>query len=183
MVFQRGNSSIDHHENATSPVIEFWEWVPFCLKCPQMALRTRNLTDVSSKWRNLTATLCLIPGLPLCYIYTCCVFVTRRRVLRISSGIDQIGSLNWDLVICLAVAWVICYFCIWKGVKSTGKVKVDTLNKERKFNMGLDHGVISSKCVTLSFSVAQLCRWPNNININVFLRRWFTSQPPFHMLC
>uniref|UniRef100_A0A8C5AEW0 Transporter n=1 Tax=Gadus morhua TaxID=8049 RepID=A0A8C5AEW0_GADMO len=45
-----------------------------------------------------------------------------RRVLRISSGIDQIGSLNTDLVICLAVAWVVCYFCIWKGVKSTGKV-------------------------------------------------------------
>uniref|UniRef100_A0A8C5ETN6 Transporter n=1 Tax=Gouania willdenowi TaxID=441366 RepID=A0A8C5ETN6_GOUWI len=46
----------------------------------------------------------------------------ERRVLRISSGIDHIGSLNWDLALCLAVAWVICYFCIWKGVKSTGKV-------------------------------------------------------------
>uniref|UniRef100_A0A3Q2XE76 Transporter n=1 Tax=Hippocampus comes TaxID=109280 RepID=A0A3Q2XE76_HIPCM len=46
----------------------------------------------------------------------------ERRVLRISSGIDHIGSLNWDLVICLAIAWIICYFCIWKGVKSTGKV-------------------------------------------------------------
>uniref|UniRef100_A0A7N8XMK4 Solute carrier family 6 member 13 n=1 Tax=Mastacembelus armatus TaxID=205130 RepID=A0A7N8XMK4_9TELE len=48
--------------------------------------------------------------------------LTERRVLRISSGIDHIGSLNWDLVVCLAIAWVICYFCIWKGVKSTGKV-------------------------------------------------------------
>ncbi|KAK1887372.1 Sodium- and chloride-dependent GABA transporter 2 [Dissostichus eleginoides] len=38
------------------------------------------------------------------------------------SCIHDIGSLNGDLVICLAVAWVICYFCIWKGVKSTGKV-------------------------------------------------------------
>lgn len=47
----------------------------------------------------------------------------RHRVLRISSGIDHIGSLNWDLVVCLAIAWVICYFCIWKGVKSTGKVR------------------------------------------------------------
>lgn len=32
------------------------------------------------------------------------------------------GSLNWDLVLCLFIAWVMCYFCIWKGVKSTGKV-------------------------------------------------------------
>ncbi|XP_068595111.1 sodium- and chloride-dependent GABA transporter 2-like [Brachionichthys hirsutus] len=70
VTFQKGNSSMDLHVNATSPVIEFWE----------------------------------------------------RRVLRISSGIHDLGSLNWDLVICLAIAWVMCYFSIWKGVKSTGKV-------------------------------------------------------------
>ncbi|KAM9375373.1 sodium- and chloride-dependent GABA transporter 2 [Pholidichthys leucotaenia] len=67
---QTGNSSIGGHENATSPVTEFWE----------------------------------------------------NRVLRISSGIDHIGSVNWDLALCLFLAWVICYFCVWKGVKSTGKV-------------------------------------------------------------
>lgn len=32
------------------------------------------------------------------------------------------GSLNWDLALCLFIAWVMCYFCIWKGTKSTGKV-------------------------------------------------------------
>uniref|UniRef100_A0A3B5QL12 Transporter n=1 Tax=Xiphophorus maculatus TaxID=8083 RepID=A0A3B5QL12_XIPMA len=46
----------------------------------------------------------------------------ERRALRISSGIDQMGSLNWDMALCLFIAWVMCYFCIWKGVKSTGKV-------------------------------------------------------------
>uniref|UniRef100_A0A3Q3VWF7 Transporter n=1 Tax=Mola mola TaxID=94237 RepID=A0A3Q3VWF7_MOLML len=46
----------------------------------------------------------------------------ERRALRISSGIDHMGSLNWDLALCLFIAWVICYFCIWKGTKSTGKV-------------------------------------------------------------
>uniref|UniRef100_A0A3Q0RUB0 Transporter n=1 Tax=Amphilophus citrinellus TaxID=61819 RepID=A0A3Q0RUB0_AMPCI len=46
----------------------------------------------------------------------------ERRALRISPGIDQMGSLNWDLSLCLFIAWVMCYFCIWKGVKSTGKV-------------------------------------------------------------
>ncbi|XP_036432271.1 sodium- and chloride-dependent GABA transporter 2 [Colossoma macropomum] len=72
MEFQRRNESIDqsHMENATSPVIEFWE----------------------------------------------------RRVLRISSGIDEIGELHWDMALCLLLAWILCYFCIWKGVKSTGKV-------------------------------------------------------------
>ncbi|KAM9704798.1 sodium- and chloride-dependent GABA transporter 2-like [Menidia menidia] len=46
----------------------------------------------------------------------------ERRALRISPGLDQMGSLNWDLALCLLLAWVMCYFCIWKGVKSTGKV-------------------------------------------------------------
>ncbi|XP_061618835.1 sodium- and chloride-dependent GABA transporter 2-like [Phyllopteryx taeniolatus] len=72
MEFQRRNTSINQtlFQNATSPVMEFWE----------------------------------------------------RRALRISPGIDCMGSLNWDLVLCLFIAWVMCYFCIWKGVKSTGKV-------------------------------------------------------------
>uniref|UniRef100_A0A8C8SAH0 Transporter n=1 Tax=Pelusios castaneus TaxID=367368 RepID=A0A8C8SAH0_9SAUR len=69
--FQKANASLNQtSENATSPVIEFWE----------------------------------------------------RRVLKISDGIQHIGSLHWELALCLLLAWIICYFCIWKGVKSTGKV-------------------------------------------------------------
>uniref|UniRef100_A0A4W6EHH6 Transporter n=1 Tax=Lates calcarifer TaxID=8187 RepID=A0A4W6EHH6_LATCA len=45
-----------------------------------------------------------------------------RRVLKISSGIEEVGSLRWELVLCLILSWVICYFCVWKGIKSTGKV-------------------------------------------------------------
>uniref|UniRef100_A0A4W5KGT7 Transporter n=1 Tax=Hucho hucho TaxID=62062 RepID=A0A4W5KGT7_9TELE len=32
-----------------------------------------------------------------------------RRALRLSSGFDHMGSLNWDLALCLAIAWVV-YF-------------------------------------------------------------------------
>ncbi|XP_077579503.1 sodium- and chloride-dependent GABA transporter 2-like [Stigmatopora nigra] len=46
----------------------------------------------------------------------------ERRVLKLSSGIEDIGSIRWELLGCLVAMWVICYFCIWKGVKSTGKV-------------------------------------------------------------
>ncbi|XP_060046300.1 sodium- and chloride-dependent betaine transporter isoform X2 [Erinaceus europaeus] len=46
----------------------------------------------------------------------------ERRVLKISAGIQHLGALRWELALCLLLAWVVCYFCIWKGVKSTGKV-------------------------------------------------------------
>lgn len=50
-----------------------------------------------------------------------CAF--RRRILGLSEGIEQIGNVRWDLALCLLLAWIICYFCVWKGVKSTGKVR------------------------------------------------------------
>ncbi|XP_039598519.1 sodium- and chloride-dependent GABA transporter 2-like [Polypterus senegalus] len=46
----------------------------------------------------------------------------ERRVLNISGGIEELGSLHWEMALCLLLTWIICYFCIWKGVKSTGKV-------------------------------------------------------------
>uniref|UniRef100_A0AAV2J4E0 Uncharacterized protein n=1 Tax=Knipowitschia caucasica TaxID=637954 RepID=A0AAV2J4E0_KNICA len=46
----------------------------------------------------------------------------EHRVLSISDGIEQIGSIRVEILLCLTAMWIICYFCIWKGVKSTGKV-------------------------------------------------------------
>ncbi|XP_022531466.1 solute carrier family 6 member 11a [Astyanax mexicanus] len=45
----------------------------------------------------------------------------RRRVLHLSSGVESLGSVRWDLALILLLVWIIIYFCIWKGVKSTGK--------------------------------------------------------------
>ncbi|XP_008282736.1 sodium- and chloride-dependent GABA transporter 2-like [Stegastes partitus] len=46
----------------------------------------------------------------------------ERRVLAISGGIEEIGSIRWEVMLCAIAMWITCYFCIWKGVKSTGKV-------------------------------------------------------------
>nr|XP_014343876.1 PREDICTED: sodium- and chloride-dependent GABA transporter 2-like [Latimeria chalumnae] len=46
----------------------------------------------------------------------------ENRALGLSKGIDHIGTIRWELALCLLLAWIICYFCIWKGVKSTGKL-------------------------------------------------------------
>ncbi|XP_041638682.1 sodium- and chloride-dependent GABA transporter 2-like [Cheilinus undulatus] len=46
----------------------------------------------------------------------------ERRVLNITGSIEELGEIRWELALCLLLSWVICYFCVWKGVKSTGKV-------------------------------------------------------------
>ncbi|XP_077457306.1 sodium- and chloride-dependent GABA transporter ine isoform X1 [Stigmatopora argus] len=45
-----------------------------------------------------------------------------HRLLKKSNGIEDIGDLQWELFGYLFLAWVIVYLCIFKGVKSTGKV-------------------------------------------------------------
>jgi hypothetical protein len=43
-------------------------------------------------------------------------------MLDISSGIDDIGGIQWELVIYLLVGWLLTFFCLFKGVKTAGKV-------------------------------------------------------------
>ncbi|KAM9327343.1 sodium- and chloride-dependent betaine transporter-like isoform 1-T2 [Pholidichthys leucotaenia] len=45
----------------------------------------------------------------------------KHRVLRMSADMS-LGKVHWDLALCLLLAWIICYLCIFKGIKSTGKV-------------------------------------------------------------
>ncbi|XP_017488443.1 PREDICTED: sodium- and chloride-dependent GABA transporter 3-like, partial [Rhagoletis zephyria] len=45
----------------------------------------------------------------------------ENRVLQISPGIDHPDGLQPELAITLLIAWIVCFFCIFKGVKSTGK--------------------------------------------------------------
>ncbi|XP_065349363.1 sodium- and chloride-dependent GABA transporter 1 [Cloeon dipterum] len=46
----------------------------------------------------------------------------ERRALQISEGIEHVGTIRWELAGTLLLVWIMCYFCIWKGVKWTGKV-------------------------------------------------------------
>ncbi|XP_077464483.1 sodium- and chloride-dependent creatine transporter 1 [Stigmatopora argus] len=46
----------------------------------------------------------------------------ERKVLRLSGGLDEPGDISYEMVLCLLATWVIVYFCMWKGVKSTGKI-------------------------------------------------------------
>ena len=35
----------------------------------------------------------------------------------------NIGEIKWDITLCLLLSWVVCFGCLVKGIKSSGKVK------------------------------------------------------------
>lgn len=44
------------------------------------------------------------------------------NVLQLSDSIDELGALRWELALCLLLAWTLVFFCMCKGIKSSGKV-------------------------------------------------------------
>ncbi|XP_061732207.1 sodium- and chloride-dependent GABA transporter 2-like [Nerophis ophidion] len=46
----------------------------------------------------------------------------ERRILGLSSGLEEMGNIRWDLALCLLLSWILVYACICKGIKNTGKV-------------------------------------------------------------
>ena len=77
-------------------------------------------------------------GNRVCAIFTffdtcfqCCF---SRRVLRLSPGVDEMGSLQWDLVGCLLLTWIMTFACMIKGIYSTGKVQSSVVSALAKNN-------------------------------------------------
>lgn len=54
------------------------------------------------------------------------MFVRRRSVLEQhrSDGLNRIGPIKWSLALCVMAVFLLVYFSLWKGVRSTGKVSV-----------------------------------------------------------
>ncbi|XP_018302384.1 LOW QUALITY PROTEIN: sodium- and chloride-dependent GABA transporter 1 [Mycetomoellerius zeteki] len=45
-----------------------------------------------------------------------------RRVLGITSGIESIGKIQWELLGCLVIGWMLVYFIIRRGLHQSGKI-------------------------------------------------------------
>ena len=46
----------------------------------------------------------------------------EESVLHKSTGIDDMGGVEWHLALCLMAAWIVIFFCLIKGIKSSGRV-------------------------------------------------------------
>ena len=46
----------------------------------------------------------------------------ENYVLQITDNMEDLGSMRVELLVALIVAWILVYFCLWKGIKSSGKV-------------------------------------------------------------
>ncbi|XP_038053661.1 sodium- and chloride-dependent GABA transporter 1-like [Patiria miniata] len=46
----------------------------------------------------------------------------NHRVLQISDGIGNAGEMRWELLGLLFAAWVVVYLCLFKGLKTSGKI-------------------------------------------------------------
>ncbi|XP_071846711.1 sodium- and chloride-dependent glycine transporter 1-like isoform X2 [Apostichopus japonicus] len=46
----------------------------------------------------------------------------ENHVLGMTSGLHDLGGIRWELLGCFWLAWIVVYFCIIKGVKTSGKV-------------------------------------------------------------
>ncbi|XP_053377145.1 sodium- and chloride-dependent creatine transporter 1-like isoform X2 [Mercenaria mercenaria] len=82
--------------------------------------RTKLVTNCSAGYQNGTNcdTYNVTVGPPVDAV----VEYWERRVLNMSNGIQEPGSLVPGLTVALLVAWVLVYLCICRGVRWTGKI-------------------------------------------------------------
>ncbi|GBM41780.1 Sodium-dependent dopamine transporter, partial [Araneus ventricosus] len=59
----------------------------------------------------------------------------NRAVLELqnSSGIDDLGHIKWEMCLCLAAVYLICYFSLWKGISTSGKVYSQFLTDQKLY--------------------------------------------------
>jgi len=45
------------------------------------------------------------------------IFFSRKVILKKSASIDDTGSIVWQLILALSIAWIMVYFMVLKGIQ------------------------------------------------------------------
>lgn len=92
--------------------------------------------------------------------YNVCVFYRYfwyNDALGASDDIGRAASFNWKLFLCLLLAWVVVYLCLFRGIKSAGKVScaADSINIQLEVNecytpisIHLQYWPVTGECFT-----------------------------------
>ena len=57
-----------------------------------------------------------------------CRYFWYNDALDASESISYARTFNWKLFLCLLLAWVVVYLCLFRGIKSSGKVSYSLLS-------------------------------------------------------
>lgn len=69
------------------------------------------------------------------------VMFLRRHMLELhkADGIEKLGDIKWQLTLCLIAVYLICYFSLWKGISTSGKVSKSSSNARRTLSDKTNH--------------------------------------------
>ena len=65
------------------------------------------------------------------------VHLLRNNVLQITESIGDFGDMRWELVGTTILSWIVVFFCLFKGIKSSGKVKSTFVRIKQNVQVGL----------------------------------------------
>lgn len=85
-----------------------------------LGVNTTSLYNVSYITNNNLTTNLTRPEHPVSPAHE--YFERGMLQLHKSGGLFAIGNINWQLMLCLLGVYVICYFSLWKGISTSGKV-------------------------------------------------------------
>lgn len=54
-----------------------------------------------------------------------CIFRRGMLELHNANGVENLGHIKWQMALCLLAVYLICYFSLWKGISTSGKVSGD----------------------------------------------------------
>ena len=46
----------------------------------------------------------------------------EKEVLRASASLNELGTPSWWMTLCIGVTWIVNFLCLFKGIKTSGKV-------------------------------------------------------------